>query len=172
VIDQEAPNLYAPPKSDVADANDPTDLVYATRMERFGAYLLDWFLKIVLVVPLIAGVILDVSDLLNSETKMFTILGFGLAGMGVLAWIGLTVYFVHRNGQSIAKRMIGIKVVRTDGSRASLARIFWLRNVVNSLAGMMPGLGWLYFLVDSSIIFGGKQQCLHDMIADTLVVKA
>ena len=172
MIDQEAPNLYAPPKSDVTDTKDPTDLVYATRMERLGAYLLDWFLKMVLVVPLVAGVFIDVSDLFDSDIRMFTFLGIGLVGVGVLAWTGLTIYFVHRNGQSIAKRMIGIKVVRTDGSRASLARIFWLRNVVNGLAGLMPGLGGLYFLVDSSIIFGEKQQCLHDMIADTLVVKA
>lgn len=103
---------------------------------------------------------------------MFTILGFGLSGIGVLAWTGLAISFVHRNGQSIAKRMIGIKVVRTDGSRGSLALFFWLRNLVNGLAGLVPGLGWLYFLVDSSIIFGEKQQCLHDMIADTSVVKA
>jgi uncharacterized RDD family membrane protein YckC len=62
--------------------------------------------------------------------------------------------------------------VRADGSRASLARIFGRRNFVNGLPGSLPFLGYLYQLVDCLMIFGEKQQCIHDMIADTIVVKA
>jgi uncharacterized RDD family membrane protein YckC len=64
--------------------------------------------------------------------------------------------------------MLGIKVVRTDGSPASVGRIFWLRNVVNGLIGIVP----LYGLVDVLFIFSESRQCLHDKIADTAVVKA
>jgi len=73
-----------------------------------------------------------------------------------------------RNGQTIAKKIVGIKVVRSDGSPASLGRIFWLRNVVNGLLGIIP----LYGLIDILFIFGEQRQCLHDKIADTIVVKA
>jgi uncharacterized RDD family membrane protein YckC len=90
----------------------------------------------------------------------------GLIGCG--AWIWLNVLYVSRNGQSIAKKMLGIKVVRSDGSRASLGRIFWLRNVVNGLIGIIPPYG----IVDILFIFSETRQCLHDKLADTVVVKA
>ena len=60
---------------------------------------------------------------------------------------------VYRNAQTIGKKLVGIKVARTDGSRASLARIFWLRNVVNQLVTMVlafvPFVGGFYPLVDA-----------------------
>ena len=90
---------------------------------------------------------------------------------GLIAWCWLTIKYVARNGQSIAKKLLHIKVVRRDGSRASVSRIFWLRNVVNTLIGMVPLLGILYTIVDALFIFAESRQCLHDKIADTIVVK-
>ena len=58
--------------------------------------------------------------------------------------------------------------MRSDGSDATLGRIFWLRNVVNALIAIIP----LYSLIDILFIFGESRQCLHDKIADTIVVKA
>ena len=58
--------------------------------------------------------------------------------------------------------------MRRDGSPASLGRIFWLRNVVNTILGIIP----LYGIIDVLFIFGEARQCLHDKIADTIVVKA
>ena len=90
---------------------------------------------------------------------------------GLIAWCWLTIKYVARNGQSIAKKLLHIKVVRRDGSRASVSRIFWLRNVVNALLGAVPLLGVLYTIVDALFIFAESRQCLHDKIADTMVVK-
>jgi uncharacterized RDD family membrane protein YckC len=39
---------------------------------------------------------------------------------------------------------------------------------VNSLIGIIP----LYTIIDLLFIFGEQRQCLHDKIADTIVVKA
>jgi uncharacterized RDD family membrane protein YckC len=91
--------------------------------------------------------------------------------IGIVAWSWITIVLVKRNGQSIAKWLMGIKVVRKDGSPASLGRIFWMRNVVNGLPTLIPIVGNLYNLVDHLFIFGETQQCLHDRIADTMVVK-
>jgi uncharacterized RDD family membrane protein YckC len=79
-----------------------------------------------------------------------------------------TVKYVSENGQSIAKRMLGIKVVRADGSAITLGRIFWMRNILNTLISFIP----LYGLVDALFIFGESRQCLHDKLADTIVVRA
>ena len=53
-----------------------------------------------------------------------------------------------------------------------MARVFWLRNVLNTAVGCIPILGAVYVLVDALFIFGDRRQCLHDKIADTIVINA
>jgi uncharacterized RDD family membrane protein YckC len=91
--------------------------------------------------------------------------------IALIGWCVMTAWLVATNGQSIGKRLVGIKVVRSDGSRASFARIFFLRNVVNALPNLLPYVGWLYQLVDPLLIYQDSRQCLHDRIADTIVVR-
>jgi uncharacterized RDD family membrane protein YckC len=112
--------------------------------------------------------LLDTSDVLRVMVR-----GPGtiITVVALIAWCVITAWLVAANGQSIGKRMVGIKVVRTDGSRASFARIFFLRNVVNALPNLLPYVGWLYQLVDPLLIYQDSRQCLHDKIADTTVVR-
>ncbi|MDB6156357.1 MAG: hypothetical protein JWO04_63 [Gammaproteobacteria bacterium] len=98
--------------------------------------------------------------------------GTTITVLALIAWCIITAWLVATNGQSIGKRLVGIKVVRTDGSRASFARIFLLRNVVNGLPNLLPYVGWLYQLIDPLLIYQESRQCLHDRIADTIVVRA
>jgi uncharacterized RDD family membrane protein YckC len=92
--------------------------------------------------------------------------------IALLAWTVVTVWLVATRSQSIGKRLVGIKVVRTDGSPASFARIFLLRNVVSFLPSALPYVGWLYLLfLDPLLIYQDSRKCIHDMIADTIVVR-
>jgi uncharacterized RDD family membrane protein YckC len=112
--------------------------------------------------------LLDTSDVLRVMVR-----GPGtiITVVALIAWCVITAWLVAANGQSIGKRMVGIKVVRTDGSRASFARIFLLRNAANALPNLLPYVGWLYQLVDPLLIYQESRQCLHDKIADTIVVR-
>jgi uncharacterized RDD family membrane protein YckC len=99
--------------------------------------------------------------------------GFVITVLALLAWCGITAWLVATNGQTIGKRMVGIKVVRTNGSPASFGRIFLLRNVVSTLPAFLPFIGLLYQLViDPIFIFQDSRRCLHDLIADTTVVRS
>ena len=91
--------------------------------------------------------------------------------LALIAWCIITSWLVATIGQSLGKRLVGIKVVRTDGSRASFARIFLLRNLINGLPNLLPYVGWLYQLIDPLMIYQESRQCLHDKIADTIVVR-
>ena len=97
--------------------------------------------------------------------------GTTITVVALLIWCAITAWLVAANGQSIGKRLVGIKVVRTDGSRASFARIFLLRNVVSSLPNLLPYLGWFYMFADPLLIYQDSRRCIHDMIADTIVVR-
>ncbi len=162
-------NPYAPPRAAVEDfADPPAELEQAGRLTRFGASMIDGMLFLVVVPgPVVLAAVLSGKGM-NPEV-------FGAAGAialaGLIAWSWINIMLVRSNGQSIAKWLVGIKVVRRDGSRASLGRIFWMRNVVNSLPSLIPMVGSLYNLVDNLFIFGETQRCLHDRIADTMVVK-
>ena len=163
-----ADNPYAPPRAKVSDVSDSSDeLELAGRGVRLGAALLDGVVFMALVyIPLIfAGAFGSISS--GGEPHFSPIAGL-LALAGLVVWAWFTILYVSRNGQSIAKKWLGIKVVRTDGSQASLGRIFWLRNIVNGLLGIIP----LYGLIDALLIFSDNRQCIHDKIADTIVVVA
>ncbi len=94
----------------------------------------------------------------------------GIAGLLAVLWLlallGVQLYFAA-SGQSIGKRILSLRVVRTDGSPASLARIVFLRNGVIVLLGSLCGV---VSLIDALMIFGEERRCLHDQLADTIVV--
>jgi uncharacterized RDD family membrane protein YckC len=165
-----ASNPYAPQRDDGRDLL-PEEQELASR----GLRLLAWFLDGVivglmvwvpaLIVAAVTGVFSQPSDQFDSS---LLILPLSLCALGFIAWAWITVLLVARFGQTMAKRLLEIRVVRSDGSQASLGRIFWLRNVVNGLLGVIP----LYGLVDLLFIFGERRQTIHDLIADTIVVRA
>jgi uncharacterized RDD family membrane protein YckC len=173
-------NPYAPPRATVQDLTDPEGTkAFAGRGARLLVSTLDGLIFSFLVyVPLVIGMRVSgqpiiVSTGLGSSGAHFNSAALlGSAGwlplIGLLVWAWLTSVLVARNGQSIGKKIWGIKVVRSDGSRASLARIFLLRNLLNGVLAFLP----LYALIDALLIFGDKRQCLHDKIADTIVIKA
>ena len=111
---------------------------------------------------------IPISDVVHA---MLTGPGAIITVLALIAWCVITVWSVAANGQSIGKRLVGIKVVRKDGSRASFARIFLLRNVLNSLPMLLPTVGLLYQLIDPLLIYQSERRCIHDRIADTIVVR-
>jgi uncharacterized RDD family membrane protein YckC len=167
----DSPNPYAPPGAEVQDIYDPTvTLEMADRGTRLGAAILDGIIVMAMVYgPFLVGLIIATgmgsSDGPNTGVLVGSVI---LACIGLVIWCWLTIRDVARNGQTIAKKMLGIRVVRADGSPATLGRIFWLRNVVNFLISLVP----FYSIVDVLFIFAEDRQCLHDKLADTIVVKA
>ena len=167
-------NPYAPPTAAVHDVVDPSaTFVAADPGTRFGAAMLDGLIAAGMVygpfmfVFLASAALARSGDRTGSGSMILVGLGLALIGFGVWCW--LTISHVKRNGQTLGKKILGIKVVRADGAPASLGRIFWLRNVINGLIGIIP----LYALIDHVFIFFGEsRQCLHDKIADTIVVVA
>ena len=166
-------NPYAPPRAAVKDVGDPAlTRDPADRGTRLGASILDTVIVGVMVytpllVTIVAAPLAARASAGGSAGAVLTI-GVVLALIGLVTWAVLTIKYVRANGQSIGKKMLGIRVVRSDGSSVSLGRIFWLRNLLNTVIALVP----LYGLVDVLFIFSESRQCLHDRIADTIVVNA
>jgi uncharacterized RDD family membrane protein YckC len=165
-------NPYAPPQATVDDIVDFRETgVAADRGTRLGAALLDGLIGgAMFYVPFLIGLMFGLpaaaagAGLRGIAGSVAIVLGV----TGFVVWCWLTYKYVKANGQSIGKKLLGIKVIRHDGSPATIGRIFWLRNVVNGVLGIIP----LYGLIDPLFIFAESRQCIHDKLADTIVVKA
>lgn len=111
----------------------------------------------------------------ENETGNLSTLGIVFIVLGVICLIALLVVnlrLLGRQGQSLGKKWAKVRVVRADGSPASLGRLVGLRYIVNSMIGVIPMVGSVYGLIDILFIFRGDRRCIHDMIADTKVVVA
>ena len=167
-------NPYAPPQATVADVVDPRlGQVAAERGTRLAAAILDGLvIGAMIYAPFFVGAVIGgIAGGANPQPFRMTgplFAGLGVSAIGFIIWCWITIVLVRRNGQSIAKKALNIKVVRTDGSPITLARIFFLRNLVNGALSIIP----FYGFIDQLFIFGEQRQCLHDKIADTIVVKA
>jgi len=189
----ETPNPFAAPRANVERPFGETGaggVVDATRGQRLLAELLDsvpvigLFIVVAIVAAISAG-----STLLSGATPQSFLNAAGgallMVGLGCLAMMGWGVYnlvLVYRYGQNWGKRMMGIRVVTSDGSRASLPRIVFLRwgllcvigffvGIVGAVTGL-TALGNLLSLVDVLMIFGAARLCLHDRLGGTRVVTA
>ncbi|MFO1468331.1 MAG: RDD family protein [Steroidobacteraceae bacterium] len=173
-------NQYAPPKSVVSDVQPHGVHDKAGRGARLGAYLLDalifslgWapgyilFFSNAAIAARTAGAKPDFHAIFAASSGWFA---FGL--LWTLALLIVTLVLLKKHGQSIGKKLVGIRIVRSDGSAATLTRLFLVRGVVNGLFGGVPVVGPLYMLVDFLFIFGEPRRCVHDHLADTIVINA
>jgi uncharacterized RDD family membrane protein YckC len=151
------------------NANVDTD-VLATRSSRFFAFLLDNVFALIFLLPF--WLIYRQSILHQTDLTQMQILGIQSAA--IIAYLILNTYFLISNGQTIAKKLLKIKIVRKNGAKISFGRILFLRLVPGWFFYMLPVevLYGLFTLVDSLMIFGDKKCCLHDHIADSKVIKA
>jgi uncharacterized RDD family membrane protein YckC len=167
-----APNPYAPPRARVRDITVASNtVVLAERSSRLGASIVDGLIFAAMVyIPMMVGMAIGGAAAQSGSDAGggFVLVGLGLAVAGFVVWTWLTLKQMGATGQSLAKKYFNIKVVMSDGSAASLGTLIWKRNVLTWLLGIIP----LYGLVEVLFIFGEKRQCLHDRMADTIVVVA
>jgi len=161
-------NPYEPGQSNLEPRPSNVELEHADRLTRLFAVLLD---AGVFVVPGIVAAIAIPQFIAKGDTiGGFALIG-GVVGIAAIAWLVYNLKLMHEHGQTFGKRLLGIKVVRTDGSRLDLLRWITHRILVIAVLGMIPVVGWIVSLADPLAIFRETRQCLHDQIADTMVVK-
>jgi uncharacterized RDD family membrane protein YckC len=161
---------FAPPQAHVEDIVDKHGAVeLASRGSRLGAVLIDGiialglFWLVSLVTPL---------NLLQSKSFGLTSFKPVTTISGIVLYLLVHGYLLATRGQSIGKILLKIRIVRTDGSPASFQRLAGLRYALPGLLQLIPALYMVYGLIDTFSIFRESRRCLHDLLADTVVIKA
>lgn len=167
-------NPYAAPAAVVDDVRsyvaDDMESRKTTRLKRLGAALLDGVINVMWAAPLVLGAMMGAGVRAGTKSAgpMMALMVLGL--ILLLAMIVINCVLVHRHGQTIGKRALDIAMVRGNGDRMGLLRYIFLRLVPVSLLGAIPLVGRFVGLVNVLLIFGRDRRCLHDMIADTIVI--
>jgi uncharacterized RDD family membrane protein YckC len=128
---------------------------------RCGALIIDYI--IVIAVPVVGILLSRYAD--DNPTKLFTST-YNTTSLLVGLLVGLTnfVVFPLFSGQTIGKMLTGLRVVRSDGSAASLSRILVRHLVGYPLTFLTFGLGFLFSF------FNREGRALHDFISGTTLV--
>ena len=129
--------------------------------QRLLASVLDWF--ILLGVFIIIAFIVVILFIQDKETRMiasFTILG-------IIPFAKIIYHIIMESSAKQAtygKQMLKIKVVDMQGNRISTGKAS-SRNLCKIFSVATFFIGYLF------AFFNKKQQCLHDMMAGTLIIK-
>lgn len=157
---------------------------------RFGAMLIDWIL-LGIVSTFLGGILyLTMSPFIGDQVYRSSPFepdgswwvgpfdhlhtaspaAFVYDALGALIWFGLMIgYFTWlegREGRSLGKRALGLRVVRTDGAPMTYRESF-IRNIVKPIPPLL--------LLDTLIMllaFRQEKQRVSDRIAETIVVRA
>ena len=155
--------------------------------QRALAYLIDWALTLIGLIPAILGIILiavgvpsDTSTQIGTDqfgdptlTPGDANVGLVVAGglliaLGGLIAIGITiwnrVFKMGRTGQSVGKKVIGLYLLDDKTGQPVGAGMTFLREIVNSLINQVIYLGWLWMLWDAD------KQTLGDKAVHSSVV--
>lgn len=142
----------------------------ASRGSRFAASMIDSIASMIVVAPLWwwSGWF---ETLLRSGGNIPLGEHFKWSAIGFAIWFFLQIAFL-RNGQTIGKKMLGIRMVDYEtGKPVSVGRLVGSRYLPIQVVASIPSIGPLLSLVDALFIFGSEQRCVHDLLGGTKVVQ-
>ncbi len=160
---------YAPPAAEVADVSASGEAPLAGRGARLGGAIIDGVILLGLWWLVSAITPWNIFSPQMAEAGFMALIGMQL--LGLLLFAIVNGYLLMTRGQTVGKLLLGMRIVRPDGSAASPGRIIGLRYGIGWLLSALPVVGMIYALVDCLMIFRADRRCLHDLIADTIVVK-
>ena len=136
---------------------------------RFGARVLD-----AIIVAVVGVVLIFVPAAMSSSSDMADFSGLGVTSIlvGLVVGIGYEVVQIALWGQTVGKRMIGIKVIHAaHGGLPGWGKAFG-RWAIPGLLALIPLVGWLLsILCYVSATWDRVCQGWHDKAAGTLVVR-
>jgi uncharacterized RDD family membrane protein YckC len=147
---------------------DGSDHILAGRGTRLAAALIDGGLMLAAALP--GGILAGTMAIADSDAGLAA--GIALMVVCILALAIYQMVLISTHGQSLAKRWMGIKIIKLDGSPCGFVHGVVLRSWVMALIGQVPFVGAVVGLVDPLLIFGDERRCLHDLIAGTKVILA
>lgn len=158
-----------------------------------AALLNQLFTFLILLIPFVGLIVFAIKNegrIVGSEEIVGLLLGmtsFWVGLAGILAYTVIQIYYMSRDGQSLGKKIMRIRVLKTDGRNPGFVgtvlvrEIAWsvLVAIIAAVIGLAVGdngenaINLLAFLANFVLLFMVKRdrRTLYDILADTVVVK-
>jgi uncharacterized RDD family membrane protein YckC len=162
------PNPYAAPQAQVTDVVQTVGEL-ASPWLRLGGFIIDWLIVGILVLPVVGFYTFSVVAA-GGEPSFLANVGFAI--LGFVVFVAVQGYFLNQSGQTIAKKLLKMKIVDEQGNKPEFVKLIGLRYAVVQFAQLVPFLGFIYFLVDALFIFRDDRRRISDLLAGTRVVMA
>jgi len=160
-------NLYAAPQANLEKPNR-NEIALAGRWTRFWAALLDGFIMLAVAVPILY--LLGVYDQIESQTLQAS--DITISALALVFYAVLNGYLLATSGQTIAKKLLSIQVVDYNTNQLlPFWKVFGVRYMPMYIISQLPAVGQIIALIDSLFIFSKDNRCLHDLLANTKVIK-
>ncbi|WP_196428459.1 RDD family protein [Neisseria polysaccharea] len=158
-----------------------------------AALLNQLFTFLILLIPFVGLIVFAIKNegrIVGSEEIVGLLLGttsFWVGLAGILVYTVVQIYYMSRDGQSLGKKIMRIRVLKTDGRNPGFVgtvlvrEIAWsvLVAIIAAVIGLAVGdngenaINLLAFLANFVLLFMVKRdrRTLYDILADTVVVK-
>lgn len=146
---------------DVRSGVDRSIVQYSTILRRFGAIFLDGLLVIVPMYAVIGLVVF--APISRGEEVNPLLINLISVPFALLSLVYEALMLQYKNGQTLGKMALKVRVVRPDGSPISTGQA-WGRVVMRTVLGCL----WIVDYIPA--FFTQEKTTLHDMIAGTRVV--
>ena len=172
-------STYETPVTTAEETGTTSGPELAGRGRRLGAYMIDTTIAFI-VLAVFASLNLGIS--LEDLTRAPILVVEGPLPMAqemstagsiwfLIIFMAINSYFLVTKGQTLGKRMLGIRIVDTASNGAATAvKLLGLRYVLVMLVMAIPIIGQLLGLADALFIFRSDRRCVHDLLAGTKVV--
>ena len=162
-------NPYQAPKANLGEEKDEgTEL--AGRWQRLGAAILDGLIGMVWSIPLMF--LLGLWEYMRNGRPVPTTLLITSTVIGFVMFVAVHGYFLKKNGQTLGKKIVGIRISDLENNVPSFGKVLLLRYLPISAVTLIPFAGQFLPLVDVLFIFRSDRRCVHDLIAGTKVIRA
>ena len=149
---------YKTPESRLNDVSEITIGDPATRWNRLTASIIDGVVISIITIPLLMLVLgFDKTMLDSGANYKMTIL---MNVVSLLVFFAINGRYLARDGQSIGKKALGIRVVSADGTPASFQQNIAPRYLFFFLIGILPVAGQLVSILNVLLIFRRDRRCL------------
>ncbi|MGX5201054.1 RDD family protein [Aliikangiella sp. IMCC44632] len=159
-------NVYQAPESDIIN-HEAVLAPLASRWARLGASLIDTIILMCVLIPLM----FMTGGLYTIEAGIEPSLTYNLmiSALLIVAFVLINGAFLVRDGQTLGKKLLGIKITDMQGNLATKNHLI-KRYAVYFLPGQIPVVGQFFSIVNILFIFGKEKRCIHDLAGGTQVI--
>jgi len=160
-------NPYAPPTANLMKKKSD-EFILASRGKRLLAAIIDSLISMIIMFPVMyfTGGFATIME--GQQSPLFYTIKTGL--FGLIVFIIINGRLLQRYGQTVGKKIVGIKIADLDGKLPTIKRHILPRYAFISVLAYIPAIGSFLSLIDCLFIFSKNKRCIHDHVAKTIVI--